>query len=887
MAIPSSTYRLQLHGDFAFDDATAQVDYLDKLGISHIYASPYLQAVPGSRHGYDVVDHTLINEELGGEKAYTRLFRELRKKKMGIVMDIVPNHMAIHGPENKWWWDVLENGPSSSYSTYFDVDWEYPQDRPDNKVLLPILGDHYGKVLEKGEIFCERRENRFLIRYYDYIFPAAPKSLIEILMPVANKSKSDELGFVVSALHYLPNPDLTERVKTRRRRRDKGILISILDRIITEQPAVRRLIDEEIELLNSDSDRMDRFIDLQNYRLAFWKLARTDLGYRRFFNINNLVALRMEDEEVFADTHELVFRLIEEKKIDGLRVDHPDGLRDPEVYFIRLRGKAPDLWVIAEKILHRGESLPRSWPVHGTTGYDFLNYAGGLYVDPGGESLLDGFYSRFTGEQRDYATILYEKKKMVMKEILASDVNRLTEQLFRLCGEDRMYRDFIREEVKATIVEYIALLPVYRTYVRDSDGNKVSDIDRKMIDETIARAKKMREDIDPLLFDFLNSIVLLETGDKEAKEFALSLQQMSGPVMAKGAEDTAFYCYNRFVMLNEVGGDPGIFGTAVESFHRYMTLVSEEFPHTMTTTSTHDTKRSEDVRARLAVISEIPDKWTMYVINAAQNNEGFRKDGIPDRNMEYLLYQTIVGAWPITAERLAAFTEKAAREAKIHSSWAQPDSHYEEVCREFIETILNNETFLEYTRSFVSEISTAGRINSLSQTLLKLTAPGVPDIYQGTELWDLSLVDPDNRRAVDFRRRMEILGECEAMKAEEVMDHIDNGHPKLWLIYKTLNVRKEHPEYFHNASYKPAEVKGGKSDHVVAFMRGENCITVVPRLIKKNGGLWDDTEIKLGEGRWKNVYDGRLYGEGFTSIAEIFRDFPVAFLVREKEGGGP
>jgi (1->4)-alpha-D-glucan 1-alpha-D-glucosylmutase len=883
MAVPLCTYRIQFHAAFTFDDGAEQVEYLNNLGVSHIYSSPYLQAVPGSTHGYDVVDHSQINKELGGNKANMWLSRKLREKNMGIVMDIVPNHMATYGPENKWWWDVLENGPSSSYSTYFDVDWEYPQEKPGNKILLPILGDHYGRVLEKKEILIERKENNFFIRYYDNVFPVAPKSLIEVLLPVVNKSKSDVLGFIVSALHYLPNPDLTDRVKTRRRRRDKGILLGLLDRIMKEQSDIRRLIDEEIESLNNQIDRMDRFLESQNYRLAFWKVAQTDLGYRRFFNINNLVALRMEDEDVFSETHNLIFKLIEDKSIDGLRIDHADGLLDPEGYFIRLRENTADTWIIAEKILHRGESLRTSWPIHGTTGYDFLNLVGGLFVDPEGENILNDFYVRFSGEQHDYKTILYEKKKQVMQDILASDVNRLTEQMFRLCGKNRMYRDFRKDEVKSAIVEYIAQLPVYRTYMRDNEETKPDSCDSETIGAVISQSKKIQNAIDPLLFDFLQNILTLKNKGREEKEFALRLQQLTGPVMAKGAEDTAFYCYNRFVMLNEVGGDPAVFGTGVEDFHNHMIQNAEAFPHTMVTTSTHDTKRSEDVRSRLAVISEIPEKWTAYVENSSENNERFRKEGIPDRNMEYLLYQTIVGALPLTVERLSAYAEKASREAKVNTSWTQPDTRYEETCKQFITSILADEQFLNYTESFVSDILYAGRINSISQLLIKLTAPGVPDIYQGTELWDLSLVDPDNRRPVDFKQRKHLLSQCANMNSSRVMKYMDEGLPKLWVVYKTLNYKKLHPELFQNQPYAAIEIYGNKSNYIIAFMRGEHLITVVPRFIKKCGNNWDDTGINIPAGKWKNIFDDRLYSETSIHADDLFRDFPVALLCREKE----
>ncbi|MFP4204940.1 MAG: malto-oligosyltrehalose synthase [Spirochaetaceae bacterium] len=881
---PLSTYRVQLSPDFDLDAAAGIAPYLAALGISHFYASSYLQAAPGSTHGYDVVDHSRVNAELGGEKAHQWFCRSLRENGLGQVLDVVPNHMAISGSDNRWWWDVLENGPSSRYATYFDVDWRAQHEAEGNRILLPILGDHYGRILEAGEIRLERSGGSFLIRYYENVFPAAPRSVVDLLFRAAEASESADLAFISSALDYLPLPTATDRESTRRRHRDKEVIRVQLRRLLDEQPPVRRAVDEEVRRINDDAEVMDELLSAQNYRLARWRIARSDLGYRRFFDINNLVALRIEDDEVFRETHRLILGWLEDGTLDGLRIDHPDGLRDPEQYFRRLREHAPDGWIVAEKILHRGERIPSSWPVAGTTGYDFLTVTDGLFVAAEHEEELTDFYRYFTGEPTDYAEVLREKKFRVMDELLGSDLNRLTELAMGVCERHRRYRDYGREEVWKALAEIVASYPVYRTYVRAGLG-EVSEEDRNLIEQVIGEAARRRPELDPELFDFLRQVMLLEyPGDLE-RELVMRLQQLTGPVMAKGAEDTAFYTYNRFVMLNEVGGDPGHFGTKPAELHEDYRYRAERLPAAMLAGSTHDTKRAEDVRMRLAVLSEIPEVWEQFVQSASVHNEQHRRDGLPDRNTEYLLYQTIVGTWPIEADRVTAYAEKAVREAKTHTSWTAQDENYETALREFVVGIMGDDAFLELVDRLVERIKLPGWINSLSALTLRFTAPGVPDVYQGSELWNFSLVDPDNRRPVDFALRSRLLSEVADLSPEAIMQRVDEGLPKLAVLRAILRLRHERPEAFGaEAGYEPLEVAGDAAAHFFAFLRGGEVATIVPRMPLTLAGAFGDTAVALPAGPWRNVLTGdSLTGKQTTRLGTVLGRFPVAVLMKERE----
>ncbi|TVR90079.1 MAG: malto-oligosyltrehalose synthase [Spirochaetaceae bacterium] len=887
-----STYRIQLNPDFDFDAAAKVAPYIRSLGVSHVYASPYLQAAPGSTHGYDVVDHSQVNEELGGEKAHEWFCRALGKNGLGQVLDIVPNHMAISGPENRWWWDVLENGPSSRYAVYFDVDWQYSE--IENRVLLPILGDHYGRVIEAREIRVERHAGSFTVRYYDNTFPVDPRSMKPVFERAADHADSADLAFIAGSLDHLPPPTSTDRKSRRRRHRDKEVLRAQLDRLLEEQPAVRRALDEELERLNNDADRLAELLDRQNYRLAFWRIARSDLAYRRFFDINDLVGLRMEDDEVFDDTHALITRWLHEGVIDGLRIDHPDGLRDPEEYFRRLHDSAPNAWVVGEKILHPDEQLRQDWPVAGTTGYDFLNAALGLCIDQRNESAFDTLFREISGEQRSYHEILTEKKYLVIRELLGSDVNRLVSLLTDICGRHRRYRDYSREELHQTLVDLIVAFPVYRSYVRP-DAGTVTEEDAQLLRSVVAQAQTTREDSDEELFTFLLRIMLLEVDGEQEREFVARLQQITGPVMAKAAEDTAFYCYTRFTALNEVGGEPDRFGLAPHSFHELMRERAHTWPGAMLASSTHDTKRSEDVRSRLAVLSELPERWESFVRKMQEACAGFRRpastapteDGTqyPDGATEYLMYQTVVGAWPIELERLQPYLEKAVREAKLYSSWTNIDPEYEAAVFEFAESMLGSDTCRSLIQELVEEIREAGWLNSLALTLLKLACPGVPDIYQGNELWDLSLVDPDNRRAVDYELRSELLARVspddetdlgEALAA--VAADTEHGLAKLWVTRQALHLRRRRPVLFLEGEYQALDVSGEKAAHAVAFSRGGKVVALLPRLPYTLGGDWADTTVHLPEGRWFNVLSGEVVSGGAVALKELCANFPVALL---------
>ncbi len=876
---PIATYRVQLNPQFTFEDAANCIDYLKKLGISHLYCSPYLQAAPGSTHGYDVVDHTNLNKELGGTRAFNQMCARLEDHKMSQVMDIVPNHMAITGPENPWWWDVLENGPSSRYASYFDVDWDPRQAVYSNLVLLPVLGDHYGRVLEAGDIKLVHDAGHFTFQYYDHYFPVSPRSLAGVLDAAAKQIRSDELAFIAGALDRLPLPTATDRQSVQRRHRDKEILRSYLVELCKEEK-VRDAIDEQVAHINSDPDALDQLFSGQNYRVAFWRKAEQELGYRRFFDIHGLVGLHMEDVQVFNDTHRLIKKLVNNSQVDGLRIDHPDGLYDPAVYYERLQEACPDTWVVAEKILESDESLRSSWQISGTTGYDFLNDLNGIFVDPEGEQILTGFYTQFTGEPVNYDAIIYEKKHQVIEEILAGDLNRLSSQLLDICELHRRHRDYTRYQIQQALKEIAACFPVYRSYVQAETQNIVRE-DRRNIEHAVKSSKRVRDDLGDDIFDFIGDLLLLRLRGEKESDFVHRFQQFIAPVTAKGIEDTAFYCFNRFLSLNEVGGNPGHFGASVDRFHKNRLETRKKWPYSLLTSSTHDTKRSEDARARLNVLSEMPDTWCSVVQRWSEMNRKHKVNDFPEANTEYLLYQTIVGAWPISEERLLAYMEKAVREAKVFTSWTKPDEGYEKSVQSFTNAIMNDQDFIQECKDFVNTIIYYGRINSLAQTLVKLTAPGVPDIYQGSELWDISLVDPDNRRPVDFQKRRELLNELDNTTPENVLYKMHTGLPKMWVIQKTLALRKRLPKVLGaKGAYEPLNAQGAKKDHVIAFMRGKRVITLVPRFMAKLNNLWGATFIELPPGKWEHVFTADIF-RGKTKVQDLLKRFPVCLLSRK------
>lgn len=880
--VPSSTYRLQLHANFTFDDAGRIADYLKALGISHVYSSPYLQAAPDSMHGYDVVDHEKVNEELGGEDGHRRFCERLQHVGLGQVLDIVPNHMAV-GARNRYWWDVLENGPASRYATWFDIDWHSSEVKLQNKVLIPVLSDQYGRVLSAGQIKIERNSDVLQVRYTDNLLPLAPRSLPVILAKAAEYTASPKLSFIADSFSRLPSPESTDYDGVVSRSRDKGVIYELLRKVCEEQPEASSAIDKAIAELNDNHDALDDLLNQQHYRLAYWRTADQELGYRRFFDVNTLIGLRVERAHVFEATHCRILEWLQKNVLDGVRVDHPDGLRDPEQYFERLRKHAPDAWIVAEKILQPGEYLRESWPIEGTSGYDFLNVCNGVLVHGEGLREMTAIYKEFTGEPVDFDLIAHDKKISVEQEALGSDVNRLASLFVEICENNRDRRDYTRAEIRRALREVASCFSIYRTYVVPQ-RDQILDEDRVEIARAITKAKENRTDLDAGLIEFIGDVLSLRARGGLETEFVLRFQQFTSPVMAKGVEDTAFYCFNRMVGMNEVGAAPGNDGLSSAEFHQYCEKMQATHPLTMTTLSTHDTKRSDDLRARLAAITEIPTRWKTALSRWARWNAQFKTGTFPDRNTEYFLYQTMIGAWPISCDRLVAYMAKASREAKQQTSWTQQNKEFDDALRGFIERILQSQDFIADLNQFVGRVVTAGRINSLAQTLMKFTAPGVPDTYQGSELWDLHLVDPDNRCPVDYEMRQSMLAELErGLDIEDILKSFDNGMPKLWVIYSALKLRREHPDWFGaDAVYEPLTIEGPKNDHAIAYMRGDRVATIVPRWNIKLGGNWGSTTVNLPPGNWKNILTRQRVAGGRLRIHNLLQGFPVAILIREE-----
>jgi (1->4)-alpha-D-glucan 1-alpha-D-glucosylmutase len=858
------TYRLQLRPGFGFDEAAEVFAYLKALGVTHVYCSPYLQAAPGSTHGYDVVDPGRVNEELGGAAAHARFLKRLKEEGLGQVLDIVPNHMAIAGRHNRWWWDVLENGPLSAYASWFDIDWQGPEEKLRDKILAPVLGDHYGRVLSAGLIRLQREEGSFVFRYTEHEFPAAPQSMATLLAAAAQRIQSDYLAFLADSLARLPEAGGVER------HRDKEVIRGLLNRLCAESADAARSIDACVERANRDPDTLDQLLERQNYRLSYWRTAARDLGYRRFFDINSLVGLRIDRQEVFDNTHRLVLEWVKAGDLDGVRVDHPDGLRDPEGYFERLHNAVPDAWVVAEKILAPCERLRPSWMVAGTTGYDFLNMLSGLFVDPRGEEPLTRLYEEFTGETDSWREVATKSRELVLRDLLGSDLNRLTAMFVDICERHRDNRDFTRHDIHRTLRDLVSSFPVYRTYVRAEQG-QCAEEDERYLDKALESVKARRPETDPGLLDFLRSILLLKERGKLESEFAMQFQQFTGPAMAKGMEDTAFYNFNRLVALNEVGGDPGRFGVSSDEFHLWCERIGRDWPRTMLANSTHDTKRSGDVRVRIALLAGLPKQWKETVLRWAGRNERLKNNGLPDRNTEYLLYQTLVGAWPIDAERLREYMLKAAREAKRNTSWASPNADFEKSLGAFVAAIMRDGEFLTEARRFIEPLIPLGRILSLAQTLIQLTAPGLPDIYQGSEVWNLTLVDPDNRRPVDFSWRRDLARQMEFMEVKDVMARMDEGLPKLWVVTKALGLRSLLGPYGRCA------ITGENREGAIAFSRGE-VVTIAPRM-PLDPASWGDTAVTLPDApKWRNVLTRDDFPPGRILLNSLFAKFPVALL---------
>nr|WP_045234163.1 malto-oligosyltrehalose synthase [Deinococcus pimensis] len=938
--VPRATYRLQLHAGFTFEDARGVLDYLARLGVSDLYLSPPFQAVTGSTHGYNLVNFERISEELGGEEGLRALSEDARARGMGVVVDFVPNHMGIANGENPWWEDVLENGQSSRFADVFDVSWRPLKRSLDGKVLLPTLGDQYGRVLERGELKLTRERGRIWLSYYERRFPVSPRSLGPLLELAAQRSglaEDDadrmELESIATQARNLPHSETTDPLAREVRAREKVVLRRRLAALADRSEGVARALDEAVEAFNAREgfELLDQLVQNQNYRLAFWRVATEEINYRRFFDINDLAAIRMEDPSTFERAHALLFRLLDEGVVTGVRLDHTDGLYDPLGYFRALQeararqtggdAKELPLYVVAEKILEPGEALPDRWPIHGTTGYDFLAQLGGVFVRQEAREDLTAIYRRYTGEQTPYEELLYQGKRLIMRSSLSSEINVLAERLERLAESDRRSRDFTLSALRSAIIETIACFPVYRTYVRP-DGTR-ERADNTHVERAVRQAKRRNRDVAPGVFDFLADVLRLrvpEGADRDAyAEFALKFQQVTGPVTAKGAEDTAFYQYNRLVSLNEVGGDPGVFGTSVADFHREAARRAEKWPGSMIATSTHDTKRGEDTRTRISVLSEFPDTWIAYLSTwgrvARQYVRDLDGERAPDLNDEYLFYQNALGAWPLDgnldgfADRLNGYMQKAIKESKRHTSWTNQNAEYEEAVEAFVRGMLADEEFTRGLAELHERVSPYGAASGLSQALVKFTAPGVPDTYQGSEVWNQSLVDPDNRAPVDYARLSELTGRIDggltdrAALARDLLTHYRDGAVKLYVSHVALGARAADERLFAEGDYVPLDA----GEHVLAFARALGrgvAVTVAPRLALTLtrgetpwalGDAWGDRELPLpAGGRYVDLMTGREFTASRAKtlrLADVLRDFPVALLVksaqRRADGPGP
>lgn len=975
-AAPLATYRVQMGAGFTFADAAAVVPYLNRLGVSHLYCSPYLKARPGSAHGYDIVDHNALNPEIGDEATFSALCDALEQAGMGQILDFVPNHMGIGHSDNAWWLDVLEWGQESAYGEYFDIDWNPAKPELRGKVLVPSLGDHYGKVLENGELQLKfsADEGKFSVWYYDHRFPINPAYyaviLVDVLERLQNAEDMEEARLIefellVAGFRDLRRPARSSRQRSFRRSKAEK-LSSQLATLAQQHGALSRCIDEVLRPINGERGNaksfkhLHRLLEAQNYRLAFWRVAAEEINYRRFFQINDLAGIRVEVSEVFDSIHRLVLRLIAEGRLHGLRIDHIDGLFDPRGYLQRLQEKARAarasqrkaeeqggleqdgddgmFYIVVEKILAHHETLREDWAVAGTTGYEFLNRLNGVFVDPESAEPLARTYHRFIGRELDFDAICDSAKRQAMDQELASELRVLANEFNHMTEKSWLTRDYTLVGLRQALREIVACFPVYRTYV-DRRGPANEDV--RDIEWAIGRARKRSTRADNSVFDFIRDVLMVapsSTRKKGAKDkgiprsevqrLAMKFQQYTGPVMAKGVEDTAFYRYGCLVSLNEVGGEPHRFGLSPAAFHQRNQEQARRWPASMLCTSTHDTKRGEDVRARINVLSEMPHEWARKVRRWSTINWR-RKSAIeggsaPSENDEYLFYQTLIGAWPLEfhdaealdvdimanfRERMTAYMLKAAREAKTHTSWINCDSAYETGLTAFVERVLDVERrnpFLIDFQDFHPRIAELGMLNGLAQTVLKLTVPGVPDLYQGSELWDLNLVDPDNRRPVDFTERERMIGRLDEMMSSgsnvacaQLLEHWPDGMVKLFVVWRLLSLRRGCPQTFLEGDYIPLESVGTRANHVLSFARtgGDRTLMVcVPRLLARLASpsapyatgetVWADTYLavpeELSKKAWRNVFTDEhveaaaSHEDRQIPIGSLLGAFPVA-----------
>lgn len=946
--IPVSTYRLQFSPQFTFRDALALVPYLAKLGITECYCPPLLAACPGSVHGYDICDHSRLNLQYGSREDFDSFASALATHNMGLILDFVPNHMGIDPSANRWWRDVLDSGPSSRYAKYFDIDWDPVKAELKEKVLLPILGDQYGSALKSGQLQIRFQHGFFSLQYFDRNLPLNPRQMRKLLRHNLGALEKGcqpedpalrEFLSILFHLDHMPAYTETDPQLMLARHREKEIARERLAKLVQESARIRRHIEENVRVFNGQTgnpqsyDLLHDLLEAQPYRLSYWRTALHEINYRRFFDINELAAIRMEDEEVFQATHSLVLELIQQGVVTGLRLDHVDGLFDPAEYFRRLAsswGSNRRIYVVGEKILSSGEQLRRDWPIHGTTGYDFLNDLNGLFVDSQNAQAFRRLYSRFAGQEEAFADVAYESKRLIITASMVSELNMLARELNRISEVTRQYRDFTLASLQEALREAVACFPAYRTYCTAQGWD---EFDRKTVDTAIGRALRRNAAMEASIFEFLRQLLLPKPGiilpeeqSQRGVQFAMKFQQYTGPVQAKGLEDTAFYRHGVLLSLNEVGGDPARFGRSPDEFHRANLERLQSWPLSMLATSTHDTKRGEDARARLNVLSEIPREWRAMVFRWSRLNAGMRTlvegSPAPDRSDEYIFYQSLVSTWPADrdepdseyVERIRRFMLKAIKEKKVHTSWINPSEAYDSAVAEFVcRTLIGSraQRFLQLFVPFAKRIAWLGMVNSLSQVVLKIASPGVPDFYQGTELWDLNLVDPDNRRPVDFTPRQEVLARMNPLLAEsrastapisavaEMLANWQDGRIKLYVTAAGLRLRKSLSPLLLKGEYIPLTVEGEKKNHAVAFARvreGQCLVALAPRLVAHLVGqgqslpvgqeTWGQTRIVLPRGfvfqSYQNVFTNEEVRPADSiriAVAEALRTCPVAILV--------